>query len=267
MPSLISKLIAKLPWNRKPEFDGELESAYVNPKANFHTAEAYCLRLAEVAAARRQEQERGPLFRQELDLLLPAPEHEKPSSLLGVFGLQARLYRHPDIQLQLARIVEYPPSRWLLEQELKRYQPDAEPIRDRKPVQFLEKVGNGEQAEYQPTQPPVMDEDGDIYKTAFNHHLRGLCFSGGGIRSATFSLGILQGMARLDLFRQFDYLSTVSGGGYLHQCIATWIHRDSLARVNEALDPIPNEPTKKNPRFLPPEPLSWLRRYSNYLTP
>src|SRR5262249_49709266 len=52
-----------------------------------------------------------------------------------------------------------------------------------------------------------------------------LCFSGGGIRSATFGLGVLQGLAahswqrKTDgsprLLAEFDYLSTVSGGGYL----------------------------------------------------
>ena len=43
----------------------------------------------------------------------------------------------------------------------------------------------------------------------------GLGFSGGGIRSATFNLGILQGLAEHDLLRRVDYLSTVSGGGYI----------------------------------------------------
>ncbi len=38
-----------------------------------------------------------------------------------------------------------------------------------------------------------------------------LCLSGGGIRSAIFGLGILQGLARYGLLRGFDYLSTVSG--------------------------------------------------------
>lgn len=42
----------------------------------------------------------------------------------------------------------------------------------------------------------------------------GLAFSGGGIRSATLSLGFMQGLARRNLLAEFDYLSTVSGGGY-----------------------------------------------------
>jgi hypothetical protein len=41
-----------------------------------------------------------------------------------------------------------------------------------------------------------------------------LCLSGGGIRSATFGLGVLQGLARANLLERFDYLSTVSGGGH-----------------------------------------------------
>src|SRR5262249_42338708 len=43
----------------------------------------------------------------------------------------------------------------------------------------------------------------------------GLALSGGGIRSATLSLGVLVALAKRGLLPQFDYLSTVSGGGYL----------------------------------------------------
>ena len=45
--------------------------------------------------------------------------------------------------------------------------------------------------------------------------LTGLAISGGGIRSAAFSLGVLQQLASEKLLGLFDYLSTVSGGGYL----------------------------------------------------
>src|SRR5215218_1365943 len=41
-----------------------------------------------------------------------------------------------------------------------------------------------------------------------------LCLSGGGIRSASFAVGVLQALARLGVLTQFDYLSTVSGGGF-----------------------------------------------------
>ena len=45
--------------------------------------------------------------------------------------------------------------------------------------------------------------------------LLGISFSGGGIRSATFSLGVLQGLGYVDVLDQLDYTSAVSGGGYL----------------------------------------------------
>src|SRR5260370_3542079 len=52
--------------------------------------------------------------------------------------------------------------------------------------------------------------------------LTGLSLSGGGIRSATFSLGLLQGLAERDLLKHFDYLSTVSGGGYIGSFWSAW---------------------------------------------
>jgi hypothetical protein len=63
-----------------------------------------------------------------------------------------------------------------------------------------------------PTRPPA--------------NLSGLALSGGGIRAATFSLGLLQGMQRLGLLRIFDYVSTVSGGGYLGGWWSAWLSRD-----------------------------------------
>ena len=42
----------------------------------------------------------------------------------------------------------------------------------------------------------------------------GLALSGGGIRSATFSMGVMVSLAKRNLLPQFDYLSSVSGGGY-----------------------------------------------------
>jgi hypothetical protein len=54
-----------------------------------------------------------------------------------------------------------------------------------------------------------------------DHGLAGIAFSGGGIRSATINLGIVQALHRAGLFRHFDYMSTVSGGGYLGSSIST----------------------------------------------
>src|SRR5262245_6288152 len=43
----------------------------------------------------------------------------------------------------------------------------------------------------------------------------GLAISGGGIRSASFALGLLQALYGFGAFEKFHYLSTVSGGGYI----------------------------------------------------
>src|SRR5947208_3511798 len=45
--------------------------------------------------------------------------------------------------------------------------------------------------------------------------LTGLTCSGGGIRSASFCLGVLQGLQSKNVIEHLDYLSTVSGGGYV----------------------------------------------------
>jgi hypothetical protein len=62
----------------------------------------------------------------------------------------------------------------------------------------------------------------------------GLALSGGGIRSATFCLGFLQELHRLKILRIFDYLSTVSGGGYLGGWWSAWLSREEvLVRAKE----------------------------------
>ena len=63
-----------------------------------------------------------------------------------------------------------------------------------------------------------------------------VCLSGGGIRSATFNLGVLQGLARHGLLDKFDYLSTVSGGGYIGSWFSAWINRTgSVEKVQAVL--------------------------------
>lgn len=51
----------------------------------------------------------------------------------------------------------------------------------------------------------------------------GLALSGGGIRSATFSLGIIKVLARKGLGKEIDYLSTVSGGGYFGSFLSSYL--------------------------------------------
>lgn len=89
-----------------------------------------------------------------------------------------------------------------------------------------------------------------------------LCLSGGGIRSATFNLGILQGLARHGLLQRFDYLSTVSGGGFIGGWLSAWIARDGIESVTKQLTDAPESPLQVEPK-----PIEHLRIYSNYLSP
>ena len=90
-----------------------------------------------------------------------------------------------------------------------------------------------------------------------------LCISGGGIRSATFALGAIQGLATHGVLERFDYLSTVSGGGYIGGWLTAWSHRvGGLKNVIPSLRPDakPVEPGA-------PDPIEHLRDYNNYLSP
>ena len=60
----------------------------------------------------------------------------------------------------------------------------------------------------------------------------GLALSGGGIRSATFCLGFLQALASQGLLRRVDFLSTVSGGGYIGAFLGGLIQRQHPIESN-----------------------------------
>ena len=91
-----------------------------------------------------------------------------------------------------------------------------------------------------------------------------LCISGGGIRSATFGLGILQGLARCGLLEKFHYLSTVSGGGYIGSWLSAWIKNDpdGIRGVVDELKRRPDSTLEPEP-----QPVRHLREFSNYLAP
>src|SRR5215471_4092135 len=90
-----------------------------------------------------------------------------------------------------------------------------------------------------------------------------LCISGGGIRSATFALGAIQGLAEKGVLGSFDYLSTVSGGGYIGSWLTAWKNRQGgLDKILPALQPAAPFPAKTEP-----DPLQHLREFNNYLSP
>lgn len=86
------------------------------------------------------------------------------------------------------------------------------------------------------------------------HGLVGLALSGGGIRSAMFNLGILQGLHRSGLLRHVDYLSTVSGGGYIGGMWSALTHASGA--------PFPFAHGKQTPE---PPAVVHLRNNANYL--
>lgn len=90
-----------------------------------------------------------------------------------------------------------------------------------------------------------------------------LCISGGGIRSATFALGAIQSLAAHGLLSRFDYLSTVSGGGYIGSWLTAWVHRaKGIDKVTPQLAPQAPQPAPGEP-----DPVQHLRDYNSYLTP
>jgi hypothetical protein len=110
-----------------------------------------------------------------------------------------------------------------------------------------------------------VSKDDQAAERAHRSSVSGLALSGGGIRSATFNLGVLQALAELKLLRGFDYLSTVSGGGYIGGWLSAWInrHKDGLAGVEKDLTP----GAQGRERIDEPQAIGHLRSYSNYLTP
>src|ERR1700686_1583711 len=91
-----------------------------------------------------------------------------------------------------------------------------------------------------------------------------LSISGGGIRSATFALGVIQQLASFEILEKFDYLSTVSGGGYIGSWLSSFVRRtkDGIHGVSRQLREGTGDP--KEPEI---KPVQFLRSYSNYLTP
>jgi hypothetical protein len=114
----------------------------------------------------------------------------------------------------------------------------------------------------------------------------GLALSGGGIRSATLSLGMLQALARAGMLERFDYLSTVSGGGYAGSFLGS-LFTPASVRDAAGHPPTPDEQAQAREQALTQlcateqraddagdpaqagnaRPLEWLRDSGRYLAP
>jgi hypothetical protein len=89
----------------------------------------------------------------------------------------------------------------------------------------------------------------------------GLALSGGGIRSATFSLGVLVALAQRNLMPQIDFLSTVSGGGYIGSFLTAFLssRADEVVGLRATDLPFRRESGEA-------EALRYVRHHCKYLT-
>ena len=102
-----------------------------------------------------------------------------------------------------------------------------------------------------------------LHRASLDEGVSALCLSGGGIRSASISLGVIQGLAQLGVLPGFDYLSTVSGGGYSGGWLSAWrarVGRSEQAAVYGML----GGTTPVDPE---PAPVAQVRQLCRYLDP
>ena len=120
-----------------------------------------------------------------------------------------------------------------------------------------------------------VQNDAQDEKLKLKKNLVGLALSGGGIRSATFSLGVLQRLAKEGYLKHVDYLSTVSGGGYIGGSL-TWLlsnkakklKKDGICWNTSANLPYGVEdPRKERRRKNESNILKHLRLHGKYLIP
>ena len=106
--------------------------------------------------------------------------------------------------------------------------------------------------------------------TRWASDVTGLALSGGGIRSATFALGVVQALAQFRWLRRVDVMSTVSGGGYIGSFLGRWFDRlrtdAAWGGEREPQRPAPDviEGELNNPKSFA---LRWLRKHGNYIAP
>ena len=101
-----------------------------------------------------------------------------------------------------------------------------------------------------------------LYGRARPHAATALCLSGGGIRSCAFALGVATALARRGLLGKFDYLSTVSGGGYLGGWLSAWMKHEGAETVHRSLGSCTGGTLDPDP-----QPVRHLRAYMSFLAP
>src|SRR3954453_16613433 len=102
----------------------------------------------------------------------------------------------------------------------------------------------------------VLPEREPIMRPTAGSNVIGLALSGGGVRSASFCLGALQALDKADVLKNIDYLSTVSGGGYIGTSLS--------AAMTHSKGEFPFQSSLTQDE---PYPVQHIRNHSNYLFP
>lgn len=113
---------------------------------------------------------------------------------------------------------------------------------------------------------------GPVHQKTLPADTLGLALSGGGVRSAAFGLGVLQSLARGNWLRRVDFLSTVSGGGYIGAFLGRFF--DLCDKPGGLTGAVPNraagaaqDRVNRDLRDARSPAVSWLRQHANYLSP
>ncbi len=110
------------------------------------------------------------------------------------------------------------------------------------------------------TQKKISAGDPDVVKRGLGSRVRspltGLALSGGGIRSASVCLGALQAIHATVGIEGIDYLSTVSGGGYIGGCLTATMQKSEG-----------KFPFIEHGSFEDTDSVRHIRDFSNYLMP
>lgn len=144
---------------------------------------------------------------------------------------------------------------------------------------------------YTPNPDDVIRKEREALGLKDGERVCGLSVSGGGIRSASFGLGVMQALVANNQLEKFHYLSTVSGGGYLGSALTWALHqgkgaygvtpdnfplgeKGSFAREENMLEQQPAKATKTDAGTDAEKAarqgnklLDFIRQHSSYLTP
>jgi choline dehydrogenase-like flavoprotein len=111
---------------------------------------------------------------------------------------------------------------------------------------------------------------GQSNREAWSDEVTGVGLSGGGIRSATLNLGVLQALAKNGWLPGIDFLSTVSGGGYIGAFLGRSFDHLRAKQSTEPEDTTPRSgPERVAKELTNPDSsaIAWLRKSGKYLAP